>query len=151
MSAVPATFGSIEDGEKLLETVNKTHLKYMMAETSCYREDCFAMRRIYQAGGFGWLVYSEGEYFHHVPTPLPSFKGWRIGCPPLPPGVPAGGHGGSHGPLMNEFITAILEDRQPLVNVYEALAMTVPGIVAHQSALKDGETLKVPQYLPPPS
>ena len=50
---------------------------------------------------------------------------------------------------MNEFITAILEDRQPLVNVYEALAMSVPGIVAHNSALKDGETLKVPRYLPP--
>ena len=27
--------------------------------------------------------------------------------------------------------------------------MTIPGIVAHQSALKDGETLKVPQYDPP--
>jgi hypothetical protein len=27
--------------------------------------------------------------------------------------------------------------------------MTVPGIVAHQSAIKGGETLKVPQYGPP--
>jgi hypothetical protein len=35
-----------------------------------------------------------------------------------------------------------------LVNIYEALAMTVPGIVAHQSALKGGERLKVPQYDP---
>jgi hypothetical protein len=33
-----------------------------------------------------------------------------------------------------------------MVDVYEALAMTVPGIVAHHSALKDGETLKVPQF-----
>jgi hypothetical protein len=46
----------------------------------------------------------------------------------------------------HEFITAILEDREPMVNVYEALAMTVPGILAHQSAMKNGETLKVPQY-----
>jgi len=255
MSAVPATFGSIEDGERLLETVKKTGLKYMMAETSCFREDCWAMRQVYQAGGFGRLVYSEGEYFHYMPKPLPSYKGWRTGSPPLwypthstayyvgvtgkrftavscsgfragfpvfkpgankfnneftdeialfqtseggtsrmcmcksvvgyhaetgrvfgekgcmeaaqyrgrtkrlpdirrpplPPGVPAGGHGGSHGPLMNEFITAILADRQPLVNVYESLAMTVPGIVAHRSALKGGETLKVPQYLSPQS
>jgi len=67
----------------------------------------------------------------------------------LPPGVPAGGHGGSHGYLTDEFITSILQDREPLVNVYAALAMTVPGIVAHQSALKGGETLKVPQYDPP--
>jgi hypothetical protein len=47
---------------------------------------------------------------------------------------------------MHEFVSAILEDRQPAVNVYEALAMTVPGIVAHQSALKDGESLKIPQF-----
>jgi len=26
--------------------------------------------------------------------------------------------------------------------------MTVPGVVAHQSALKDGEALKVPQFDP---
>jgi hypothetical protein len=66
--------------------------------------------------------------------------------PPLPPKVEAGGHGGSHGYLMNEFVTAILEDRKPLVDVAQALNMTVGGIMAHQSALKDGELLKIPQY-----
>jgi hypothetical protein len=54
-----------------------------MAETSCYRADCHAMRTIYQAGGFGRIVYSAGEYFHYGPKPLASFKGWRVGCPPL--------------------------------------------------------------------
>jgi len=66
--------------------------------------------------------------------------------PPLPPGVAAGGHGGSHGYLMNEFVTAILQDRKPLVDVAMALNMTVSGIVAHQSALKDGELLRIPQF-----
>jgi hypothetical protein len=66
--------------------------------------------------------------------------------PPLPPGVETGGHGGSHGHLMNEFVTAILEDREPLVNIVWALNMTVPGIVAHQSAMRDGEMMKIPQY-----
>ena len=56
--------------------------------------------------------------------------------PPLPPTVQPGGHGGSHGYLMHEFIVAILEDRQPLVDISKALNMTVAGIVAHQSALK---------------
>ncbi len=91
-------------------------------------------------GEKGWM---DGMSYQGVMKELPD-----LARPPLPPGMPAGGHGGSHGPLTNEFITAILEDREPLVNVYEALAMTVPGIVAHQSALKDGETLKVPQYDP---
>ena len=66
--------------------------------------------------------------------------------PPLPPGVSGGGHGGSHGYLMNEFVTAILEDRKPLVDVAQALNMTVAGIVAHQSALKGGQLMKIPQY-----
>jgi hypothetical protein len=66
--------------------------------------------------------------------------------PGLPPGVPEGGHGGSHGNLTHEFISAVLQEREPLVNIYEALAMTIPGIVAHQSALKNGELLKIPQY-----
>lgn len=47
---------------------------------------------------------------------------------------------------MNEFVDAVLRDRQPWVDVAQALNMTVPGIVAHQSALKDGELLKIPQY-----
>jgi hypothetical protein len=66
--------------------------------------------------------------------------------PPLPPKVDPGGHGGSHGHLMNEFINAILEDRKPLVDLAMALNLTVPGIVAHQSAIKNGESLNVPHF-----
>jgi len=66
--------------------------------------------------------------------------------PPLPPTVEAGGHGGSHGHLTHEFITAVLQNRRPLVDVALALNMTVGGIVAHQSALRNGEWLKIPQF-----
>jgi len=65
---------------------------------------------------------------------------------PLPAGLEPGGHGGSHGPLVHEFICALVEQREPAIDVYESLAMTAPGIVAHQSALKDGEQLAVPQF-----
>lgn len=248
-SAVPACFGSIEDADKLFEAVKTTGMKYMLFETSYFHADLHAMREIYKAGGFGKLVYAEGEYYHYMDVPIDSYKGWRVGLPPqyypthsnayyigvgggsftevccmgmpsiiphlrpennpyknpfgteialfrtceggsarmavswdspgaggemgrirgqrgtfygnyeglektlpsikrppLPPGVEAGGHGGSHGQLMNEFITAILEDRKPLVDVAQALNMTVGGIVAHQSAMKNGELLKIPQY-----
>jgi predicted dehydrogenase len=249
-SAVPAVFGSLDDAQQLLEAVKSTGRKYMMFETSAFRPDCHAMRQIYRAGGFGKLVYSEGEYFHYMATPLPSFHEWRVGlppqwypthsnayyacitggsflevsclgipsvlshlrpennryknpfgteiallrtsdgaaarmaeswdtpgyegevgrvrgqrgsmtgmtysgeetklpdleCPPLPPSVAPGGHGGSHGHLMNEFVMAILQDRKPLVDITTALNLTVAGIVAHQSALKGGETMKVPQF-----
>lgn len=66
--------------------------------------------------------------------------------PALPPGMPAGGHGGSHGHLTEEFIRAIMEDRTPIIDIAMSLNMTVGGIVAHQSAMKDGELLKIPQF-----
>ena len=73
----------------------------------------------------------------------PKINGAR---PALPPGVGAGGHGGSHGHLTNDFITSILLDREPTVNIGDALNMTMAGVIAHQSALKDGEWMKIPQY-----
>jgi predicted dehydrogenase len=57
------------------------------------------------------------------------------------------GHHGSHTFLTHEFIDALINDRQPTVNIYEALAYTVPGIVAHESALKGGVQLKIPQFI----
>ncbi len=73
----------------------------------------------------------------------PKINGAR---PALPPGVGAGGHGGSHGQLTNDFIESIILDREPTVNVGDALNMTVAGVIAHKSALKDGEWMKIPQY-----
>ncbi len=248
-SAVPAVHGSLDDAQKLFEAVQTSGRKYMMFETSYFHQDLHAMRQIYNAGGFGKLLYSEGEYYHDSVEQIDSYQGWRIGLPPqwypthsnayyvgvtggsftevscmgipsakkllqpennryknpfgteiallrtseggmarmavswdtpgdhgekgrvrgqkgsfyghyqgrekklpntqrppLPPGVHAGGHGGSHGQLMNEFVTSILADRQPLVDIGAALNMTVAGVVAHQSALKDGELMKIPQY-----
>ncbi len=56
------------------------------------------------------------------------------------------GHHGSHTFLTHEFIDALLNERQPTVNIYEALAYTVPGIIAHESALKGGVLMKIPQF-----
>lgn len=66
--------------------------------------------------------------------------------PPLPPSVKGGGHGGSHGQLTNDFIESIILNRKPIVDISEALNMTMAGVIAHESAIKDGEWLKVPQY-----
>jgi predicted dehydrogenase len=56
------------------------------------------------------------------------------------------GHGGSHTFITHEFIDALVNNRQPTVNIYEAIAYTAPGIVAHQSALKGGENMKIPGF-----
>jgi hypothetical protein len=249
-SAVPAVFQNLEEADRLFEAVKQTGLNYMMFETSYYHPGLFAMRRIYEAGGFGKLVYTEGEYYHYGVTTLDSYQDWRIGLPPqfypthsnayhigvnggsftevscmgmpsirdelqpannryknpfgteialfrtndggmsrmavswdtpgwgdevgrvrgqrgtmigteyqgeetklppmdkppLPPSVKLGGHGGSHGYLGHEFVMSILEKRRPLIDIGPALNMSVAGIVAHDSALKDGELMKIPQY-----
>lgn len=56
------------------------------------------------------------------------------------------GHEGSHCFITHEFIDAVLKQRRPAVDIYEAVAYTAPGIVAHQSALKNGEQMKISQF-----
>lgn len=56
------------------------------------------------------------------------------------------GHHGSHSFITHEFVTACLQSRKPTVDIHEALAYTVPGIIAHESALKGGEQLTIPQF-----
>jgi predicted dehydrogenase len=262
-TAVPAFWGDIQDAEKLLECCQKNRgLVYALFETSIFHDDLYAMDKLFSAGVFGRIVYSEGEYCHPHSLDAPSlgsYKDWRKnGCPmwypthatayyvgvthksfltvscqgtpyfdesrripnaignifksevglfrtaegglsrmmvcysqgeyleagrvrgeyagfnktfigdatgkqrydetlkngtqikkyALPPGVQPGGHGGSHGYLGDDFIDAILRGRKPAVDVIDALNMTTPGYYAHLSAMKDGETLKIPQYFP---
>jgi hypothetical protein len=59
--------------------------------------------------------------------------------------VPSG-HGGSHPYLVHEFVSAVAEGRQPAINPWEAARYMAMGVTAHKSALKDGETLSVPDW-----
>ncbi|MBL7649973.1 MAG: Gfo/Idh/MocA family oxidoreductase [Candidatus Hydrogenedentes bacterium] len=97
-------------------------------------------------GEMGRVRGDKGTMYNGQFQGLTDIKGIELRKPPLPPTVDPGGHGGSHGYLSNEFVHSIIEKRQPLVNIKWALDMTVGGIVAHQSAMKDGELLKIPQF-----
>ncbi len=279
ISAVPAAL-TLDDLERLIDTVKRTGMRYMMAETSYYRPEMIAAREMAERGEFGTIVYSEAEYHHEGLLPLMyddrGLPTWRHGFPPMlypthstgmvvpvtgerlvevqgigwgdnhevcrtnrynnpfwntvgmfktaggkasriavcwhiaaggaerahfygdrasfimhrpegspdmvvriakngetaidANGYPEGkvestpwdrkdywerlpepmrvrtGHGGSHAFLTHEFIQAIAEERHPSVNVWEAAAYTAPGIVAHASALKDGELRKIPDF-----
>jgi len=56
------------------------------------------------------------------------------------------GHGGSHAYLAHEFVDACNTGRLPRINVWEAMRYLVPGIMAHESAMRDGELLKIPDW-----
>jgi len=279
MSAVPAGI-SLEQCEELRDTVEKTGLTYMMAETSYYRQPMISARKFLAEGRFGEIFYTEAEYHHAGIDPLffdpAGNRTWRYVIPPmfypthctsflvgltgerltdvmcigwgddskylkenmynnpfwcetalfktdkghafrvavywegahkgceraqwygskmsfftptangqgavivrraeetetddagftrtlpkfeeyqvpnyfetdmLPESMrKASGHGGSHSFLTHEFIDSLVNGRKPAIDVYEAIAYTVPGIIAHQSALKGGEQLKVPCF-----
>ncbi len=61
-----------------------------------------------------------------------------------------GGHGGSHAYLAHEFVDSCEHQRLPRINVWEAARYLAPGIVAHKSALRDGEMLSIPDWGDPP-
>jgi predicted dehydrogenase len=57
-----------------------------------------------------------------------------------------GGHGGSHAYLVHEFVDAIAHGRTPAVNAWESARYMAAGVMAHKSALRDGEVLDVPDW-----
>ncbi|WP_425237535.1 Gfo/Idh/MocA family protein [Ulvibacterium sp.] len=56
------------------------------------------------------------------------------------------GHGGSHPHLVHEFIHALLENKSPYPNAKQSANITCVGILAHESALKGGEIIKLPEF-----
>jgi predicted dehydrogenase len=67
---------------------------------------------------------------------------------PLPPALAddLGGHGGSHAYLVHEFVSACAEMRMPKINAWEAARYVAAGVMAHKSAMRGGEMLKVPDW-----
>jgi predicted dehydrogenase len=57
-----------------------------------------------------------------------------------------GGHGGSHAYLVHEFVESVAQERQSAINVWEAVRYMAAGVMAHKSALADGELLAVPDW-----
>ncbi|HEY9560496.1 MAG TPA: Gfo/Idh/MocA family oxidoreductase [Anseongella sp.] len=56
------------------------------------------------------------------------------------------GHGGSHPHLVHEFVSALVESRQPFPNARQSANITCVGILAHESALKGGELVRLPDF-----
>jgi predicted dehydrogenase len=60
--------------------------------------------------------------------------------------IQGSGHGGSHPHLANEFLVSILEDRDPFPNVFQSANWTSVGILAHESAMRGGQIICLPDY-----
>jgi predicted dehydrogenase len=60
-------------------------------------------------------------------------------------------HAGSHQFIVVDFMDALATGKLPPNNVWQAARYNAPGIVAHQSAMKGGELLKIPDFGKPPA
>lgn len=87
------------------------------------------------------------DYAHRLPEPIRKFT--------LPQEIhdaehlsflQGGGHGGSHPHLVHEFVSALIEDREPWPNAVTSANWTCVGICAHQSALRGGEVIRLPEF-----
>ncbi len=58
--------------------------------------------------------------------------------------IQGAGHGGSHPHLAHEFVRAIIENRESYVDAETAANWTMTGICAHDSAMKGGERISIP-------
>ena len=60
--------------------------------------------------------------------------------------IQGSGHGGSHPHLVHEFLSALLEKRQPFPNAKQSANITCVGILAHESALNGGVKMDMPEF-----
>jgi predicted dehydrogenase len=60
--------------------------------------------------------------------------------------IQGSGHGGSHPHLAHEFVSALVEKRQPYPNAQQSANITCVGILAHESAMKGGEITRLPEF-----
>jgi len=60
--------------------------------------------------------------------------------------IQGSGHGGSHPHLAHEFIMSMVEERPSFPDVYQSVNWTCSGICAHESAMRGGEIVKLPDF-----
>ena len=73
---------------------------------------------------------------------------WRL--PPELAVLPTGHHG-SHLFLVDDFVRACTTGTLPPTHVWAAARYNIPGIIAHESAKRDGELMAVPDFGDPPA
>lgn len=89
-------------------------------------------------------------------VPMPGGRGVVLDIAPYQPveRLPAsyaglegmGGEWGTNYFMVNEFIRACATGERPPNNVWQAARYTVPGLVAHESSMRGGELLPIPDF-----
>ncbi len=88
------------------------------------------------------LYYSEemGGYKNAVAMPC------SVTDPEAPAEAKQGGHGTSEYFMIRDFLDAIEQNTRPPIDVARAMDFTVPGLIVHESAMKGGVWMDIPQF-----
>lgn len=93
-----------------------------------------------KAIGAPGLLYVQGEMQSHQEIEV------LVSDPTLPESARAGGHGTAEYCLVQDFLGSLERGEKPRLDVVRAMDMSVPGLVAHESARRGGEWLEVPYF-----
>jgi predicted dehydrogenase len=85
------------------------------------------------------------DYAHLLPEPIRPFTRTIQDAEHLS-FIQGGGHGGSHPHLVHEFVSALVQDRDPWPDAVTSANWTCVGICAHQSAIQGGAIVRLPDF-----
>jgi len=104
-----------------------------------------------RGGGTHTVAVDLPNYHHLLPEGIQKYTVGGGQFDPLNPQESlkkgaGGGHHGSHPHLVHEFVSSIIEGRKPWIDETLGGNITAAGICAHESAMKNGEAVIVPEF-----
>ncbi|MCX5653950.1 MAG: Gfo/Idh/MocA family oxidoreductase [Planctomycetota bacterium] len=85
------------------------------------------------------------DYAHLLPEPIRRFTR-AIQDAEHRSFIQGAGHGGSHPHLVNEFVSALVDNRDPWPNAVQSANWTCVGLCAHESAMAGGRIVTLPPF-----
>jgi predicted dehydrogenase len=89
------------------------------------------------------------DFAHLLPEEIQGFTGGGVydaGAAAHRSFLQGSGHGGSHPHLAHRLLMAILGEEEPYPNAVQAANITCAGILSHESALRGGERIDLPEW-----
>jgi len=85
------------------------------------------------------------DYAHLLPEPIRRFTR-SIQDAEHRSFIQGAGHGGSHPHLVHEFVSALVDNRDPWPNAVQSANWTCVGLCAHESAMAAGKIVSLPPF-----
>lgn len=140
--------GAIDFQVALFETAKGAVIKVLRSSVAS-RKPALCHYELYGTKGFLENGYKGYDNEGHIYIEGVDEAAKPLGCvssdPNAPEGAGAGGHGSSEFYLVRDFLESIEFDTTPPIDIVKAMDMTVPGLIAHEAAMKGNVWLDVPR------